>query len=96
MGSCFLSMLEKQASLLNVAAEIMAPLGSYKEVGSVDSHSDSAVRDATLQWLSAAQVLAHSNHKQFMHKHSILWLSPTLNRHAAKVCEQRIVSVCKF
>ena len=44
--------------MLSAAAEIMAPLGSYKEVGKglVDSHSDSAVRDATLQWLSAAQV----------------------------------------
>lgn len=58
MGSCFLSLLEKQANLLSAAAEIMAPLGSYKEVGKglVDSHGDSVVRDATLQWLSAAQV----------------------------------------
>ena len=56
MGSCFLSLLEKQASLMSAAADIMVPLGSYKEVGQGLVGSNSEVKDATLQWLSAAQV----------------------------------------
>ena len=58
MGSCFLSLLEAQAQLLNSAAEIVGPLGSYKEVGKglVDSQNNSVVKDAMLGWLAAAQV----------------------------------------
>ena len=58
MGSCFLSLLEAQSSLLNSAAEIMGPLGSYKEVGKglIDTQSTSVVKEATLGWLAVAQV----------------------------------------
>ena len=61
MGSCFLSLLEAQSSLLGSAAEIMSPLGSYKEVGQglIDTKNTSAVKEATLGWLAAAQVSRH-------------------------------------
>lgn len=41
---------------MSAAADIMVPLGSYKEVGQGLVGSNSEVKDATLQWLSAAQV----------------------------------------
>lgn len=58
MGSSFLGILEGQAKLLSAAADIMAPLGAYKEVGKglADSPSSSAVKEATVGWLAAAQV----------------------------------------
>ncbi len=59
MGSCFLSLLEAQSSMLTSALEVMGPLGSYKEVGQrlIDSKTTSVVKEATLGWLAAAQVL---------------------------------------
>ena len=61
MGSCFFGFLEAQSKLLNSASEIMAPLGAYKEVGKGlnDSPSNSAVKEATVGWLAAAQVRSH-------------------------------------
>jgi len=58
MGSCFLNFLEKQSKLLTSASDIMAPLGSYNEVGKglSDTPSNSTIKEATLGWLAAAQV----------------------------------------
>lgn len=58
MGSYFLGLLEAQAKLLSAAADIMGPLGAYKEVGKGlnDSPSSSVVKEATVGWLAAAQV----------------------------------------
>lgn len=58
MGSSFLGILEGQAKLLSAAADIMAPLGAYKEVGKglSDSPSSLVVKEATVSWLAAAQV----------------------------------------
>ncbi len=58
MGSCFLGFLETQSKLLTAASDLMAPLGAYKEVGKglTDSSSNSAVKEATVGWLAAAQV----------------------------------------
>ena len=60
MGSCFLSFLETQSKLLTSVAEIMSPLGAYKELGKGlnDSLSNSVVKEATVGWLAAAQVCA--------------------------------------
>lgn len=58
MGACFLSLLETQSQLLTSAAEIMSPLGSYKEVGTslIDNHNNSSLKEAILNWLAASQV----------------------------------------
>ncbi len=58
MGSCFLSFLETQSKLLLSASDLMAPLGAYKEVGKGlnDAFSNSAIKEATVGWLAAAQV----------------------------------------
>ena len=68
MGSSFLGILEGQAKLLSAAADIMAPLGAYKEVGKglADSPSSSVVKEATVGWLAAAQVsLLPQSHTSF-------------------------------
>lgn len=58
MGASFLTLLEALAKQLSTASDLMAPLGAYKEVGKglTDSVSSSAVSDATVSWLAAAQV----------------------------------------
>ncbi len=58
MGPCFLSFLETQSKLLTSASDLMVPLGAYKEVGKglSDSGSKPAVKEATVEWLAAAQV----------------------------------------
>lgn len=58
MGSCFLSFLETQSKLLTSVTEIMTPLGAYKELGKglSDALSNSLVKEATVEWLAAAQV----------------------------------------
>lgn len=58
MGPCFLTMLEAYSKLLTSAADIMGPLGAYKEAhkGVPESSTSWAVKEAVLEWLATAQV----------------------------------------
>ena len=58
MGGCFLGYLEVVFRVLESASDLLAPLGSYKELRHDlrDSPASSALKEATVSWLAATQV----------------------------------------
>ena len=58
LGPALLTLFQTQASYYMQASELLSSLGKYRQVGDIfrDGKASSSVKEATAQWLAAAQV----------------------------------------